>query len=82
MAQENEPGWVSGDACEDDNAGEEWLGKANVCEGYTVMEEKGCLVLGWKSNISPSSQLLPGNAAIFDETRHSLCSYIRDFDKI
>lgn len=28
---------------------EEWLGKANVCEGYTVMEEKGCLVLGWKS---------------------------------
>jgi hypothetical protein len=27
----------------------EWLVKANVCEGYTVMEEKGCLVLGWKS---------------------------------
>lgn len=30
---------------------EEWLGKANVCEGYTVMEEKGCLVLGWKSKL-------------------------------
>ncbi|KAF5730928.1 hypothetical protein HS088_TW19G00530 [Tripterygium wilfordii] len=27
----------------------EWLGKNNVCEGYTVVEEKGCLVLGWKS---------------------------------
>ncbi|KAA8529698.1 hypothetical protein F0562_034202 [Nyssa sinensis] len=27
----------------------QWLGKAKVCEGYTVVEEKGCLVLGWKS---------------------------------
>ncbi|KAF5746504.1 hypothetical protein HS088_TW06G00675 [Tripterygium wilfordii] len=27
----------------------EWLKKGNVCEGFTVVEEKGCLVLGWKS---------------------------------
>jgi hypothetical protein len=27
----------------------EWLGKNSVCDGYTVVEEKGCLVLGWKS---------------------------------
>ncbi|KAF8390586.1 hypothetical protein HHK36_025113 [Tetracentron sinense] len=27
----------------------QWLGKINVCEGYTMVEEKGCLVLGWKS---------------------------------
>ncbi|KAK6924718.1 Transcription factor GRAS [Dillenia turbinata] len=27
----------------------QWLGKINVCEGYTIAEEKGCLVLGWKS---------------------------------
>ncbi|KAL6175000.1 hypothetical protein ACLB2K_051643 [Fragaria x ananassa] len=27
----------------------QWLGKNKVCEGYTVVEEKGCLVLGWKS---------------------------------
>ncbi|XP_022776120.1 DELLA protein RGA2-like [Durio zibethinus] len=27
----------------------QWLGKNNVCEGYTVVEDKGCLVLGWKS---------------------------------
>ncbi|KAM7275320.1 hypothetical protein ACFE04_017186 [Oxalis oulophora] len=27
----------------------QWLGKHNVCDGYTVAEEKGCLVLGWKS---------------------------------
>ncbi|KAF2292828.1 hypothetical protein GH714_029218 [Hevea brasiliensis] len=27
----------------------QWLGKAKVCDGYTVTEEKGCLVLGWKS---------------------------------
>ncbi|XP_050224869.1 GRAS family protein RAD1-like [Mercurialis annua] len=27
----------------------QWLGKINVCDGYTVVEEKGCLVLGWKS---------------------------------
>jgi hypothetical protein len=27
----------------------QWLRKVNVCEGYTIMEEKGCLVLGWKS---------------------------------
>lgn len=26
-----------------------WLAKNKVCEGYTVAEEKGCLVLGWKS---------------------------------
>lgn len=25
----------------------QWLGKNKVCEGYTVVEEKGCLVLGW-----------------------------------
>ncbi|AES91080.1 putative transcription factor GRAS family [Medicago truncatula] len=27
----------------------QWLVKNNVCDGYTVVEEKGCLVLGWKS---------------------------------
>ncbi|KAJ9169408.1 hypothetical protein P3X46_017610 [Hevea brasiliensis] len=27
----------------------QWLGKAKVCDGYTVTEEKACLVLGWKS---------------------------------
>ncbi|XP_004515897.1 GRAS family protein RAD1-like [Cicer arietinum] len=29
--------------------GKEWLVKNKVCDGYTVVEEKGCLVLGWKS---------------------------------
>ncbi|KAK2971357.1 hypothetical protein RJ640_030323 [Escallonia rubra] len=27
----------------------QWLGKLDICEGYTIVEEKGCLVLGWKS---------------------------------
>lgn len=27
----------------------QWLGKFKVCEGYTIVEEKGCLVLGWNS---------------------------------
>ncbi|XP_027334201.1 DELLA protein GAI1-like [Abrus precatorius] len=27
----------------------QWLTKNKVCDGYTVVEEKGCLVLGWKS---------------------------------
>ncbi|KAL1333686.1 hypothetical protein HN51_062567 [Arachis hypogaea] len=27
----------------------QWLVKNKVCDGYTVVEEKGCLVLGWKS---------------------------------
>ncbi|XP_027169295.1 DELLA protein RGL1-like [Coffea eugenioides] len=27
----------------------QWLAKTNSCEGYTIVEEKGCLVLGWKS---------------------------------
>lgn len=27
----------------------QWLVKNNICDGYTVVEEKGCLVLGWKS---------------------------------
>ncbi|KAI3499529.1 hypothetical protein L1887_35330 [Cichorium endivia] len=27
----------------------EWLTKLDVCEGYTIVEEKGSLVLGWKS---------------------------------
>lgn len=27
----------------------QWLGNIKACEGYTVVEEKGCLVLGWKS---------------------------------
>ncbi|OMP12018.1 Transcription factor GRAS [Corchorus olitorius] len=27
----------------------QWLVKNNVCQGYTVVEDKGCLVLGWKS---------------------------------
>ncbi|PIA25178.1 hypothetical protein AQUCO_12300013v1 [Aquilegia coerulea] len=27
----------------------QWLGKVKVCDGYTIVEEKGCLVLGWKS---------------------------------
>lgn len=27
----------------------QWLRKVKVCEGFTVVEEKGCLVLGWKS---------------------------------
>jgi hypothetical protein len=26
-----------------------WLVQSKVCDGYTVVEEKGCLVLGWKS---------------------------------
>ncbi|KAF2314161.1 hypothetical protein GH714_023806 [Hevea brasiliensis] len=26
----------------------QWLGKNKVCDGYTVVEEKGCMVLGWK----------------------------------
>ncbi|KAG8388068.1 hypothetical protein BUALT_Bualt02G0086700 [Buddleja alternifolia] len=29
--------------------GKQWLNSVNACEGYTVVEEKGCLVLGWKS---------------------------------
>ncbi|XP_057767466.1 GRAS family protein RAD1-like [Salvia miltiorrhiza] len=27
----------------------QWLGSINAGEGYTTVEEKGCLVLGWKS---------------------------------
>ncbi|KAI3435299.1 GRAS domain-containing protein [Psidium guajava] len=27
----------------------QWLGKNKVCQGFTVVEEKGCLVLGWNS---------------------------------
>ncbi|XP_054806341.1 GRAS family protein RAD1-like [Prosopis cineraria] len=27
----------------------QWLQKNQVCDGYTVVEEKGCLVLGWQS---------------------------------
>ncbi|XP_010932712.1 GRAS family protein RAD1 [Elaeis guineensis] len=27
----------------------QWLDKVRACEGYTIAEEKGCLVLGWKS---------------------------------
>ncbi|KAL8056558.1 hypothetical protein ABFX02_04G126600 [Erythranthe guttata] len=27
----------------------QWLSSINACEGYTIVEEKGCLVLGWKS---------------------------------
>ncbi|XP_022135579.1 DELLA protein RGL1-like [Momordica charantia] len=27
----------------------QWIGKFKANEGYTVVEEKGCLVLGWKS---------------------------------
>ncbi|XP_047341111.1 GRAS family protein RAD1-like [Impatiens glandulifera] len=27
----------------------QWIGKMKACDGYTVVEEKGCLVLGWKS---------------------------------
>ncbi|XP_059655134.1 GRAS family protein RAD1-like [Cornus florida] len=27
----------------------QWLGKIKICDGYTIVEEKGCLVLGWKS---------------------------------
>lgn len=27
----------------------QWLRKVQTCEGYTIIEEKGCLVLGWKS---------------------------------
>jgi DELLA protein len=27
----------------------QWLLKNKICDGYTVVEEKGCLVLGWKS---------------------------------
>lgn len=27
----------------------QWLAKFKVCEGYTIVEEKGCLVLGWNS---------------------------------
>ncbi|KAJ4712517.1 GRAS family transcription factor [Melia azedarach] len=28
---------------------QKWLHNKKLCEGYTVVEEKGCLVLGWKS---------------------------------
>lgn len=31
------------------NQTKQWLEKLGVCDGYTVVEEKGCLVLGWKS---------------------------------
>lgn len=31
------------------NQAQKWLKNNKVCEGYTVVEEKGCLVLGWKS---------------------------------
>ncbi|KAK6153946.1 hypothetical protein DH2020_013585 [Rehmannia glutinosa] len=27
----------------------QWLSSISACEGYTIVEEKGCLVLGWKS---------------------------------
>ncbi|KAG9141668.1 hypothetical protein Leryth_019298 [Lithospermum erythrorhizon] len=27
----------------------QWLAKVNACEGNTITEEKGCLVLGWNS---------------------------------
>ncbi|KAJ0436345.1 putative transcription factor GRAS family [Helianthus annuus] len=27
----------------------QWLAKLEICEGYTIVEEKGSLVLGWKS---------------------------------
>ncbi|KAL4638218.1 hypothetical protein ACB092_03G132500 [Castanea dentata] len=27
----------------------QWLRKTSVCEGHTIVEEKNCLVLGWKS---------------------------------
>ncbi|KAK9054569.1 hypothetical protein SSX86_025648 [Deinandra increscens subsp. villosa] len=27
----------------------QWLGKLEICEGFTIVEEKGSLVLGWKS---------------------------------
>ncbi|PON85303.1 GRAS transcription factor [Trema orientale] len=27
----------------------QWLAQIEACEGYTIVEEKGCLVLGWKS---------------------------------
>ncbi|KAK3013130.1 hypothetical protein RJ639_008553 [Escallonia herrerae] len=27
----------------------QWLGKFDVCEGYTIVEDKGSLVLGWNS---------------------------------
>ncbi|PWA87363.1 transcription factor GRAS [Artemisia annua] len=27
----------------------QWLAKLEICEGYTIVEDKGCLVLGWKS---------------------------------
>ncbi|KAL4566651.1 hypothetical protein LXL04_030771 [Taraxacum kok-saghyz] len=27
----------------------QWLSKLEICDGYTIVEEKGCLVLGWKS---------------------------------
>lgn len=27
----------------------QWLHKKEVSDGYTIVEEKGCLVLGWKS---------------------------------
>ncbi|KAJ0923807.1 putative transcription factor GRAS family [Helianthus annuus] len=31
------------------NQTKQWLEKLGICEGYTIVEEKGCLVLGWKS---------------------------------
>ncbi|KAI3673592.1 hypothetical protein L6452_39715 [Arctium lappa] len=27
----------------------DWVEKLEICDGYTVAEEKGCVVLGWKS---------------------------------
>ncbi|CAM8924015.1 unnamed protein product [Rhodiola kirilowii] len=27
----------------------QWMAKVKLCDGHTIVEEKGCLVLGWKS---------------------------------
>ena len=45
----NEQDWVSALTDQDDGSGETVLMKIKAYERYTIVEEKGCLVLGWKS---------------------------------
>ncbi|CAA2956569.1 DELLA RGL1-like [Olea europaea subsp. europaea] len=36
----------------------QWLNNGIACEGYTIVEKKGCLVLGWKSKLIVTAFLL------------------------
>lgn len=63
MAQAHEPCWVLIMPVKMLVQAKQWLRKVQTCEGYAIIEEKGCLVLGWKSKpINPLLQLLAGNA--------------------